>query len=94
MLNLGTYNGQLLRRRLAEQTRSATPADRSAFSAVLNGRFTAAHITRAYGDPAHGMHAVQLELAQRGYMDEASREYLPTPRRASAPCCARCSRSR
>jgi N-formylglutamate amidohydrolase len=37
---------------------------------VLNGRFRGGYITRHYGDPAYGVHALQLELAQRIYMDE------------------------
>jgi N-formylglutamate deformylase len=39
--------------------------------AVLNGRFKGGYITRQYGQPADGVHAVQLELAQSAYMDEA-----------------------
>ncbi len=38
---------------------------------VVNGRFKGGWITRRYGDPAHGIHAVQMELAIRGYADEA-----------------------
>jgi len=41
------------------------------FPSVLNGRFTGGYITRSYGCPEDGIHAVQLELAQRSYMDEA-----------------------
>ncbi|WP_158818378.1 N-formylglutamate deformylase [Methylocapsa sp. S129] len=37
---------------------------------VVNGRFKGGWITRAYGDPAHGVHALQMELACRGYMRE------------------------
>ncbi|HWY15907.1 MAG TPA: N-formylglutamate deformylase [Rhizomicrobium sp.] len=37
---------------------------------VTNGRFGGGYTTRHYGDPARGVHAVQLELAMRGYMDE------------------------
>ncbi|KTC49180.1 hypothetical protein AO269_28820 [Pseudomonas putida] len=37
---------------------------------MLNGRFKGGYITRQYGSPAHGVHAVQLELAQRAYMQE------------------------
>ena len=37
---------------------------------VVNGRFKGGYITRHYGDPAAGVHAVQMELAQRTYMDE------------------------
>jgi len=46
-------------------------ADRSAFSSVHNGRFKGGYITRHYGDPANGVHALQLEIAQRAYMDES-----------------------
>jgi N-formylglutamate amidohydrolase len=35
------------------------------------GRFKGGYITRHYGDPAGGAHAVQLELSQINYMDEA-----------------------
>jgi formiminoglutamase len=37
---------------------------------VTNGRFRGGYTTRHYGDPARGVHAVQLELAMRGYMQE------------------------
>jgi N-formylglutamate deformylase len=38
---------------------------------AVNGRFKGGHITRAYGEPGAGIHAVQLELSQITYMDEA-----------------------
>jgi len=40
------------------------------YSHVVNGRFTGGYITRAYGDPRNGVHAVQLEQAQCSYMNE------------------------
>ncbi|MGZ8359727.1 MAG: N-formylglutamate deformylase [Allosphingosinicella sp.] len=42
----------------------------SGASHVLNGRFKGGWTTRHYGDPARGIHAIQMELAMRGYMDE------------------------
>jgi N-formylglutamate deformylase len=42
----------------------------SQFSYVLNGRFKGGYITRHYGSPANGVHALQIELAQSAYMDE------------------------
>ena len=42
------------------------------FSRVTNGRFTGGWITRSHADPANGVHAVQMELACRGYMREPS----------------------
>jgi N-formylglutamate amidohydrolase len=45
---------------------------------AVNGRFKGGYITRHYGDPSRGIHAVQLELAQRTYMQEhAPYAYLP-----------------
>ncbi|CAG2142349.1 N-formylglutamate deformylase [Cupriavidus plantarum] len=40
-------------------------------TAVLNGRFKGGYITRQYGNPAGGVHAIQLELAQSAYMIES-----------------------
>jgi N-formylglutamate deformylase len=40
------------------------------YTSVLNGRFKGGHITRHYGAPAQGVHAIQLEMAQCIYMDE------------------------
>jgi N-formylglutamate amidohydrolase len=41
------------------------------FSGVVNGRFKGGYVTRHYGSPGHGVHALQLEIAQSCYMDEA-----------------------
>lgn len=50
----------------------------SGFSSVSNGRFKGGWITRRYGDPANGVHAVQMEIACRGYMDERT-DFEPAP---------------
>jgi formiminoglutamase len=42
----------------------------SGFSHVVNGRFKGGYITRSLGQPEAGIHAVQMELACRGYMRE------------------------
>ena len=34
------------------------------------GRFKGGYITREYGRPADGVHAIQLEMCQSTYMDE------------------------
>jgi N-formylglutamate deformylase len=39
-------------------------------SFVANGRFTGGWITRRHGRPADGVHALQMELANRGYLRE------------------------
>ncbi|MEL7279893.1 MAG: N-formylglutamate deformylase [Pseudomonadota bacterium] len=41
------------------------------YSCVLNGRFKGGWTTRHYGQPAEGVHAIQMELAQSTYMVEA-----------------------
>ena len=43
------------------------------FTRVTNGRFKGGYTTRHYGQPAQGVHAVQMELACRGYLDGACR---------------------
>lgn len=50
-------------------------ATASGYSAVINGRFKGGYITRHYGSPQNNIHALQLEIAQRAYMDEASTEF-------------------
>ena len=52
------------------------------YTHVVNGRFKGGYITRNYADAARNVDAVQLELAQRTYMDEESFEY--DERKASA----------
>jgi len=68
-LNFGTGGGKTADPVLVERLLEVAGASR--FSLVLNGRFKGGYITRAYGVPEQGVHAVQLELAQAAYMDEA-----------------------
>jgi len=42
----------------------------SGLTSVVNGRFKGGYVTRHYGQPALGVHALQLEIAQSCYMDE------------------------
>ncbi|MBI1406595.1 MAG: N-formylglutamate deformylase [Caulobacter sp.] len=58
----------------------------SGFSHVSNGRFKGGWITRHYGQPEGGVHALQLEIAQRAYMDEPQGLEIPVwkPDRAAA----------
>jgi N-formylglutamate deformylase len=70
-LNLGTADG----RSCAPHLQSAVEAvllQQSAFTHVSNGRFKGGHITRHYGAPKHGVHALQLEMCQSTYMVEAA----------------------
>jgi N-formylglutamate deformylase len=44
----------------------------SGYTSVVNGRFKGGYITRQYGKPAENIHAIQLEIAMRSYMDESA----------------------
>ena len=68
VLNLGTDEGRSCDPALRE-TLCAMCAG-SGFPWIADGRFKGGWITRHYGRPEDGVHAVQMELAQRGYMDE------------------------
>jgi len=55
---------------------------KSGMSHVVNGRFKGGWTTRHYGKPEAGIHAIQLELACRGYIDEPetpTQENWPVP---------------
>ncbi len=75
-LNYGTNAGAAADAALVARAMHAT-ANRG-FSQVLDGRFRGGHITRHYGNPAAGIHAIQLEMAQTTYLDESNPEtYQP-----------------
>ncbi len=66
--NIGTNGGATCGIALAEKVEAVCAA--SGLSFVMNGRFKGGWTTRHYGRPADGAHAIQMELACRGYMDE------------------------
>jgi N-formylglutamate deformylase len=72
--NLGTAGGasceEALQARLVECLQA-----QSQYTVAVNGRFRGGYITRHYGRPDTGVNAVQLELVQLNYMDEASFAY-------------------
>jgi N-formylglutamate deformylase len=68
-LNLGTAGGKSCEASL-EVALTEVLQGAGGYTHVVNGRFTGGYITRTYGDPANGVHAVQLEQAQCSYMDE------------------------
>jgi N-formylglutamate deformylase len=76
-LNLGTAAGASCSPGLQSRLQAALAAQAD-YDFIVNGRFKGGHITRHYGDPAHGIDAVQLEISQRIYMDEDSFEYDET----------------
>jgi N-formylglutamate deformylase len=69
-LNLGTADGASCARSLQDAA-VAVLAGAGGFTHVVNGRFKGGYVTRTYGRPARHVHALQLEMAQCAYMDEA-----------------------
>ena len=66
LFNIGSFDGASCASALTEKIAAACASN----SYVVNGRFKGGWITRHYGAPARGVHAVQMELAMRGYLDE------------------------
>ena len=69
-LNLGTASGTSCAPAL-EAGATQVLAWAEGFTHVVNGRFKGGWVTRHYGRPQEGVHALQLEMAQQCYMDEA-----------------------
>ncbi|GAB4223609.1 MAG: N-formylglutamate deformylase [Kiloniellaceae bacterium] len=70
-LNLGSGDGTAAAAGLLDILAAvARDAANLGYSHAVNGRFKGGYITRQYGDPAQGVHAVQLELSEITYMDE------------------------
>jgi N-formylglutamate deformylase len=67
-LNLGTNSGASCAPPL--QQAAETGMAKSGFSHVSNGRFKGGFITRHYGQPHRGVHALQMEITQSAYMQE------------------------
>ena len=84
--NIGTNDGTSCAGRLTLAVEAA--CDASGLTRVTNGRFKGGWTTRHYGAPGRGIHAIQMELACRGYMDEPAEpptaETWPTPSGAAA----------
>lgn len=79
--NIGTNEGRSCDPALAAAVEAV--CDGSDFSRVSNGRFKGGYITRFFGAPHEGVHAIQMELACRGYMREpmpaVNESNWPTP---------------
>lgn len=70
-LNFGTADGKSCAAAMQDAvTAVARAQDR--FTVAVNGRFKGGYITRHYGQPERNVHAIQLEMCQCLYMDEAA----------------------
>lgn len=74
VLNLGTNDGETCDPSIARAVMQVM-LDQDDYETVANGRFKGGWITRTFGLPRHNLHALQMELAQRAYMDEAAIRY-------------------
>lgn len=72
-LNIGSDSGKSCAASIEAAVAGAARA--SSYETVVNDRFKGGYITRHYGDPANGIHALQLEIAQRAYMDEMTQVF-------------------
>jgi formiminoglutamase len=71
VFNIGTNRSKSCDAQLEADVARLTAQSR--WPSVVNGRFTGGWITRHYGRPVDGIHAVQMELAFRGYLSDEAR---------------------
>ena len=70
-MSVGTANGDSCALALSDEVMRVFTSQ-TEFSHVLNGRFKGGHITRHFGKPGDGIHAIQLEMCWRAYMAETA----------------------
>lgn len=70
--NLGTNSGASCDPRLRTAVTELCAGKGQSY--VVDGRFKGGYITRHYGSPSTGIHALQMELACRGYLAEPTGE--------------------
>ena len=71
IFSIGTDDGKTCDP-MIEQTARNICAATPDYNHVVNGRFKGGWTTRHYGKPKEHIHAIQMELAQRAYMDEVA----------------------
>lgn len=77
VLNLGTARGESCDPSIESGIGEIFAS--SELTSVLNGRFVGGYITRHYGRPADGIHAIQMEIGQDAYMTRSPEfAYAPT----------------
>lgn len=80
VFNIGTNGGTTCATPLRDAVAAACSA--SGHRHVVDGRFRGGWTTRHYGKPTEGVHAIQMELAIRGYLiepDPVSPDNWPPP---------------
>lgn len=74
-LNVGTNSGLSCDRELTRQV--VEKICEGPFTHVVNGRFKGGYITRHWGRPDQGIHAIQMEIACRAYLEEGNTSPAP-----------------
>ena len=69
-LNFGTADGRSCGKAIIDPIVEYA-GNASDYSVALNGRFKGGYITRCYGDPEKGIHAIQLEINQNNYLEDS-----------------------
>lgn len=69
VFNIGSNDGKTCHA-LVEKAVVDVCASQDTYPYALNGRFKGGWTTRHYGRPGAGVHAIQMELGQRAYMEE------------------------
>lgn len=80
VFNIGTNGGETCAAAVTEAVRQ--PCDASELPTVLDGRFRGGWTTRHYGRPGEGIHAIQMEIAQRGFLAAETAPWAYDPARA------------
>ena len=75
VFNLGTNDGRACDPLLQEKMAGIMAATGESW--IVNGRFKGGFITRHHGRPEQGVHALQMELSNRGYMREPAEPGRP-----------------
>ncbi|PAQ05242.1 N-formylglutamate deformylase [Mesorhizobium temperatum] len=75
VFNLGTNDGKSADPALQAMVDEILAGTRETY--VVNGRFKGGWITRNFGQPQNGVHALQMELSNRGYMREPEGKGTP-----------------
>ncbi|WP_127145767.1 N-formylglutamate deformylase [Pelagibacterium montanilacus] len=80
-LNVGTNDGKSCAPEIADAAMQTIGAQEE-FSHILNGRFKGGWTTRHHANPAAGVHAIQMELAQATHLATESPPFAYDPARA------------
>ena len=84
-LNLGTNNSVSCAPEMQAAVTQTLAS--SGYGYAVNGRFIGGFITRHYGRPEFGRHALQMEIAQDAYMDGAGGETFNPAKAAALKAC-------